>query len=70
MIAREQLSLTLLYHVLLLGAQSQQTPTSLKSRLGTVKRIYSTITSPFCTISQPMMKISVITDISEIYWIY
>ena len=47
-----QLSLTLLHYVLLLGAQFQQTPTSLKKRLGTVEKIYSTVKSPFYTIPQ------------------
>ena len=65
MIARGQLSLTLLYHVLLLGAQSQQTPTSLKSRLGIVKRIYSTITSSFCTISQQGITYSLYVSFSN-----
>ena len=44
--------MTLWHRVLLLGAQSQQTPTKPKSKLGAIERIYSTVTSPFLTISQ------------------
>ena len=44
--------MTLWHHVLLLRAQSQQNPTKPKSKLGIVERIYSTVTSPFLTISQ------------------
>ena len=52
MIVKGYLSLNFLHHVLPLVAQSQQTPTSLKSILGTVERIYSIVTSPLYTILQ------------------
>ena len=47
-----QLSLNLLYHILLLGAQSKQTPTSPKIILGITKRFCSIVISPPYIISQ------------------
>ena len=46
-----QLNLTLLLHVLHLGARSQQTSMNPQSRLGIIERIYSINTSSLLTIS-------------------
>ena len=65
-----QLSLTLLHHVLLLRAQFEQTPTSPKSRLGTVEKIYSIVTSPFYTIPQQGITCFSICSLLQWYFSY